>query len=91
MRTAAQCVGRVLRGKTDWGLMVFADKVSEMDDGYARVTNAAAAFCKSGQAGKTATMDQSIYYRDSVEFVDRHGGSIIEAFYANDLAKSPRK
>ncbi|KAF8517532.1 hypothetical protein BU17DRAFT_49728 [Hysterangium stoloniferum] len=26
MRNAAQCVGRVLRGKTDWGLMVFADK-----------------------------------------------------------------
>lgn len=30
MRHAAQCVGRVLRGKTDWGLMVFADKVSVM-------------------------------------------------------------
>jgi DNA excision repair protein ERCC-2 len=29
MRHAAQCVGRVLRGKTDWGLMVFADKVSD--------------------------------------------------------------
>ncbi|CAE6520475.1 unnamed protein product [Rhizoctonia solani] len=27
MRNAAQCVGRVLRGKTDWGLMIFADKV----------------------------------------------------------------
>ncbi|KII88515.1 hypothetical protein PLICRDRAFT_176097 [Plicaturopsis crispa FD-325 SS-3] len=26
MRNAAQCVGRVLRGKSDWGLMVFADK-----------------------------------------------------------------
>ncbi|KAH8928498.1 DNA repair helicase [Atractiella rhizophila] len=26
MRQAAQCVGRVLRGKTDYGLMVFADK-----------------------------------------------------------------
>ncbi|CAG7849345.1 DNA repair helicase rad15 {ECO:0000303/PubMed:1319571}; AltName: Full=DNA repair helicase RAD3 homolog {ECO:0000305/PubMed:1534406}; AltName: Full=Protein rhp3 {ECO:0000303/PubMed:1534406} [Serendipita indica DSM 11827] len=26
MRNAAQCVGRVLRGKTDWGLMVFADR-----------------------------------------------------------------
>ncbi|KAL5529015.1 RAD15 [Sanghuangporus baumii] len=26
IRQAAQCVGRVLRGKTDWGLMVFADK-----------------------------------------------------------------
>lgn len=29
MRHAAQCVGRVLRGKTDYGLMVFADKVRE--------------------------------------------------------------
>ena len=28
MRNAAQCVGRVLRGKTDWGLMIFADKVA---------------------------------------------------------------
>lgn len=28
MRHAAQCVGRVLRGKTDYGLMVFCDKVS---------------------------------------------------------------
>ena len=27
MRHAAQCVGRVLRCKTDWGLMIFADKV----------------------------------------------------------------
>ncbi|ORZ03452.1 DNA repair helicase [Syncephalastrum racemosum] len=26
MRHAAQCVGRVLRGKTDYGLMIFADK-----------------------------------------------------------------
>lgn len=28
MRHAAQCAGRGLRGKTDYGLMVFADKVS---------------------------------------------------------------
>jgi DNA excision repair protein ERCC-2 len=27
MRNAAQCVGRVIRGKTDYGLMIFADKV----------------------------------------------------------------
>lgn len=26
MRSAAQCVGRVIRGKTDYGLMIFADK-----------------------------------------------------------------
>ncbi|KAI8370506.1 uncharacterized protein BYT42DRAFT_623362 [Radiomyces spectabilis] len=29
MRHAAQCVGRVLRGKTDYGLMIFADKVKK--------------------------------------------------------------
>jgi len=27
MRHSAQCIGRVLRGKTDYGVMVFADKV----------------------------------------------------------------
>lgn len=26
MRRAAQCVGRAIRGKTDYGLMIFADK-----------------------------------------------------------------
>jgi DNA excision repair protein ERCC-2 len=29
MRTAAQCVGRVIRGKSDYGIMIFADKVFE--------------------------------------------------------------
>jgi len=27
MRMAAQCVGRVVRGKDDYGIMIFADKV----------------------------------------------------------------
>lgn len=27
MRQCAQCVGRVIRGKNDYGLMIFADKV----------------------------------------------------------------
>lgn len=27
MRQAAQCMGRALRGKSDYGLMIFADKV----------------------------------------------------------------
>lgn len=27
MRQAAQCMGRALRGKLDYGLMIFADKV----------------------------------------------------------------
>jgi len=28
MRHSAQCVGRALRGKTDYGVMIFADKVA---------------------------------------------------------------
>ena len=31
MRHAAQCVGRVMRGKTDYGVMCFADKVVEQN------------------------------------------------------------
>lgn len=34
MRHGAQCVGRVLRGKTDYGLMIFADKVSICCTGF---------------------------------------------------------
>lgn len=29
IRQAAQCMGRVIRGKTDYGLMIFADKVGD--------------------------------------------------------------
>ncbi|VDN06675.1 unnamed protein product [Thelazia callipaeda] len=31
MRQAAQCMGRALRGKSDYGLMIFADKFSRKD------------------------------------------------------------
>lgn len=29
MRTTAQCMGRVIRGKTDYGIMIFADRVEK--------------------------------------------------------------
>ena len=32
MRQCAQCVGRVIRKKNDYGLMIFADKVLFLDD-----------------------------------------------------------
>ncbi|KAG1853728.1 hypothetical protein DFJ58DRAFT_906290 [Suillus subalutaceus] len=41
MRNAAQCVGRVLRGKTDWGLMVFADKRFARADKRAKLPSVA--------------------------------------------------
>ena len=70
MRNAAQCVGRVLRGKTDWGLMVFADKVRFMSPinfflEVARVlllTPPTTAICAGGQASQIAPLDQPIHY-----------------------------
>lgn len=62
MRHGAQCVGRVLRGKTDYGIMIFADKrysrqekrmklpkwiASEMPDGLVNLsTDVALGMCK---------------------------------------------
>ncbi|OCB89700.1 DNA repair helicase [Sanghuangporus baumii] len=65
IRQAAQCVGRVLRGKTDWGLMVFADKAS---GGCMRLNTVTAwlitgiqlAIRPSGQTRKAAAMDKPI-------------------------------
>lgn len=34
MRQCAQCVGRVIRGKNDYGLMIFADKVRNKNYDY---------------------------------------------------------
>lgn len=37
MRHAAQCVGRALRGKTDYGIMIFADKRFSRQDKRSRL------------------------------------------------------
>ena len=37
MRHAAQCVGRALRGKTDYGIMIFADKRFQRQDKRSRL------------------------------------------------------
>jgi DNA excision repair protein ERCC-2 len=56
MRHAAQCVGRVLRGKSDYGLMIFADKVRLLCASRTRLT-LLVAFCSSGQASEVAKVD----------------------------------
>lgn len=62
MRNAAQCVGRVLRGKTDWGLMVFADKVRLSGGMWFLRLTVRAALCQSRQASQAATVDKSVYH-----------------------------
>lgn len=71
MRHAAQCVGRAIRGKTDYGLMVFADKVGvgPAQPGCSpqhrpRVLTPSPslplllkAVCPGGQAGEAASLD----------------------------------
>lgn len=62
MRNAAQCVGRVLRGKTDWGLMVFADKVSLRKESEYLAFTLLPALCSCGQKGEIASVDKSVHH-----------------------------
>jgi DNA excision repair protein ERCC-2 len=52
MRNAAQCVGRVLRGKTDWGLMVFADRVRNAQQAETRLTRLFQRFARADKRSK---------------------------------------
>jgi DNA excision repair protein ERCC-2 len=52
MRNAAQCVGRVLRGKTDWGLMVFADKVRHLTSSTSNLTTSTQRFARADKRAK---------------------------------------
>ena len=88
MRNAAQCVGRVLRGKTDWGLMVFADKVFPSVPGAISAFMLCIAFCKSRQACKIAPVDQPVYFRNGVESVHRYGDCAVQTVHAHNITKS---
>lgn len=52
MRNAAQCVGRVLRGKTDWGLMIFADKVRLRYSPQCKCSKSAQRFARADKRAK---------------------------------------
>lgn len=52
MRNAAQCVGRVLRGKTDWGLMIFADKVRLLHFSWCKYSTSAQRFARADKRAK---------------------------------------
>lgn len=90
MRNAAQCVGRVLRGKTDWGLMVFADKVRSPSFPVVRTDDEGPrpkAFCTCRQTCQAASMDQPIHHRDRVESFHRYGPDSIKVVHADHLTK----
>lgn len=78
MRHAAQCVGRAIRGKTDYGLMIFADKVSglwrpdrppETCSAHPRVRSSflAAALRPSGQTRQAPSLDSGAHQRRQPE------------------------
>ncbi|KAN0061899.1 TFIIH/NER complex ATP-dependent 5'-3' DNA helicase subunit [Thecaphora frezii] len=56
MRHAAQCVGRVLRGKTDYGLMVFADKRFARADKRAKLPKWIAQYIKETHSNLSTDM-----------------------------------
>jgi len=60
MRTAAQCVGRVIRGKTDYGIMVFADKRYAHRDKYKKLPQWIEAALQRGNMNLSIDMAVSI-------------------------------
>ncbi|ORY68075.1 hypothetical protein BCR35DRAFT_269945 [Leucosporidium creatinivorum] len=56
MRHAAQCVGRVLRGKTDYGLMVFADKRFAKADKRAKLPKWIGSYIKDSDTNLSSDM-----------------------------------
>lgn len=87
MRHAAQCVGRVLRGKTDWGLMVFADKVRmEFRTLNTSSLTLIIAICETRQEGKTSEMDQQLYYGGPFQLVHGCGCFAGQKVHTSNLA-----
>ncbi|KAK7054911.1 TFIIH/NER complex ATP-dependent 5'-3' DNA helicase subunit [Paramarasmius palmivorus] len=83
MRNAAQCVGRVLRGKTDWGLMVFADKVKSLLPPERSILKRSPALCTGGQAGEASPVDKPIYHRDCIKSIYGYGPDVVQALSCN--------
>lgn len=88
MRNAAQCVGRVLRGKTDWGLMIFADKVCSLLLSRPPNLTPFSAVCESGQASEAPSMDQSVYHRNCFEPLNRYGHHPLKIIHAHNITES---
>lgn len=99
MRHAAQCVGRAIRGKTDYGLMIFADKVNLFPlfdrSGWCwlgLIWNIQAprflplALCPSRQAREAASLDPGAHHRWQPEPDHRRNSAAGQAFLEADGA-----
>eukprot|EP00045_Choanoeca_perplexa_P011543 m.123024 g.123024 ORF g.123024 m.123024 type:complete len:110 (-) comp15669_c1_seq2:234-563(-) len=65
MRHAAQCVGRAIRGKTDYGIMCFADQVNmaELGCSYATIRGGHVALFTVRQTHQDSKMDSEVHHR----------------------------
>merc|ERR1712137_223768 len=56
MRTTAQCVGRIIRGKSDYGIMVFADRRYNRVDKRSKLPQWISQFLNSSQVNVSTDM-----------------------------------
>lgn len=91
MRNAAQCVGRVLRGKTDWGLMVFADKVSLTE----RRVNASLLYCfqRFARADKRAKLPRWInqYITETASNLSTDMALTLSKLFMRTISQNPNE
>jgi len=90
MRNAAQCVGRVLRGKTDWGLMVFADKVCHLG---ARNSIAHAYFKRFARADKRAKLPRWInqYITETASNLSTDMAITLSKLFMRTISQNPHE
>jgi len=91
MRHTAQCLGRVLRNKTDYGLMIMADCRFGMPSKMLKLPKWIQDRIEKGNIGLSVDMAISIakcYYREMAQAVTGAGSSLLDAAAACDyLAK----
>lgn len=73
MRHAAQCVGRAIRGKTDYGLMIFADKVSVAVTPTSILPAVNSKLCRNSTGAKLQLLNNCVCRRQRYARADKRG------------------
>lgn len=91
MRHAAQCLGRVLRNKTDYGLMVMADHRFMMQEKISKMPKWIQDRLEKGNTGLSVDMALSVarsFFREMAQPVDGRGSSLLDEKDVQDYLRT---
>lgn len=90
MRHAAQCLGRVLRNKTDYGLMVMADHRFIMHEKISKMPKWIQDRIEKGNIGLSVDMALPVaknFFREMAQLTDGRGGSLLDGKDAREYLR----